>query len=503
MSERRWPATAVAVAGLPLFILLATANAAGYRYGVSDQAFHVPAVVHALTPSAFPRDAALLDVQARFMLFDDLIAAVVRATGLSLETTFLFGYLTSTALLWAGLVLVGRALFTSRWSLVLLGAAIAMRHRIPRTTVNSFEPYFYPRTLAFALGVLAIAALLHRRWWLALAITLAAALAHVTTGLWFLLLVGVAGARLDATIRRTLWAGAGIVLVATAWAASSGWLVPLAAPMDDAWLSVMAANDSLFPSRWPVWAWAANLVLPLMLVVIHRIRTHRGTARAEDAALVWGALALAGVFTLSLPLVTWRWTLPTQLQISRVFWLIDFLVIVYAVALVTEAAAARRSRLLLPLVAVGVAALAVVRGGFVMLDEHRERSLFQVHLPASAWTDAMGWLARQPLDVHVLADPGHVALYGSSVRVAAQRDVVLEDVKDTAVALYSREVAMRVRERRASLDDFAHLSTLRATALARQYAVDYLVTAGEPLAFPVAYRNERFRIYDLRPARVH
>jgi hypothetical protein len=48
---------------------------------------------------------------------------------------------------------------------------------------------------------------------------------------------------------------------------------------------------------------------------------------------------------------------------------------------------------------------------------------------------------------------------------------VLEDVKDTAVALYSRDVAMRVRERRARLDDFAHLSTLRATALARQYAV--------------------------------
>ena len=69
------------------------------------------------------------------------------------------------------------------------------------------------------------------------------------------------------------------------------------------------------------------------------------------------------------------------------------------------------------------------------------------------------------------------------------------------MALYSRDVAMRVRERRARLDDFAHLSTLRATALARQYAVDYLVTAGEPLAFPVAYQNERFRIYDLRPAR--
>jgi len=31
-----------------LFVLLATANAAGYRYGTSDQAFYIPAVVRAL-----------------------------------------------------------------------------------------------------------------------------------------------------------------------------------------------------------------------------------------------------------------------------------------------------------------------------------------------------------------------------------------------------------------------------------------------------------------------
>jgi hypothetical protein len=502
VSERRWPAAALAVVGLPLFILLATANAAGYRYGVSDQAFHVPAVVHVLTPSAFPRDAALLDVQARFMLFDDLVAAVVRFTGFSLETTFLIGYLASTALLWAGLVLVGRALFASRWSVVMLGAAIAIRHRIPRTTVNSFEPYFYPRTLSFALGVLAIAAVLHRKRSLALALTLAAALAHVTTGFWFLVLVGVACARLDATIRRALWVGVAVVLVATAWAAASGRLAALAAPIDDAWLGVIASNDSLFPSQWPPWAWAANLALPLVLVAIHRVRAHRGTARAEDAALQWGGLALVGLFAISLPFVTWRWTLPTQLQISRVFWLIDFLVIVYAVALVSETALRRRSRRLLPLVASGVVALSVARGAYVMFNEHSERSLFQVRLPPSAWADAMEWLAQQPLDVYVLADPGHVTLYGSSVRVAAQRDVVLEDVKDTAVALYSRDVALRVRERRASLEDFAHLSAVRATALARKYAVDYLVTAGEPLAFPIAYRNATFRIYDLRPARI-
>ena len=44
----------------------------------------------------------------------------------------------------------------------------------------------------------------------------------------------------------------------------------------------------------------------------------------------------------------------------------------------------------------------------------------------------------------MLADPGHAWKYGTSVRVAGERDVYLEEVKDVALALYSRDVAMRV-----------------------------------------------------------
>src|SRR5688572_15936142 len=49
------------IAGFPIFVLVATANGAGYRYGTSDQAFYIPSVVRALDPAAFPRDAALID----------------------------------------------------------------------------------------------------------------------------------------------------------------------------------------------------------------------------------------------------------------------------------------------------------------------------------------------------------------------------------------------------------------------------------------------------------
>jgi hypothetical protein len=326
-------------------------------------------------------------------------------------------------------------------------------------------------------------------------------LVHVTTGAWFAVLIGVACLSLDRHARRLSAAAIVIALTAAVWMAASGRLQPLMAPIDSAWFDVISTKDSLFPTDWPAWAWMANLALPAALLAIHRWRGRLGTRTVEDEALVKGAVTLTCLFLISVPFVAARWTLPTQLQISRVFWLIDFVTLMYGVALVAELSRRPRSRISLRVATAAVLAVSVARGAFVMLSERSERPLFQVTLPASDWTAAMNWLATQPVDVQVMADPGHVLLYGSSVRVAAHRDVVLEDAKDTAVALYSREIAQRVGERRASLADFARLSSERAVTLSRQYEVDYLVTAGSPLPFPVAYANATFRIYDMRGAR--
>ena len=109
----------------------------------------------------------------------------------------------------------------------------------------------------------------------------------------------------------------------------------------------------------------------------------------------------------------------------------------------------------------------------------------------------MRWLARQPVTAHVLADPGHAWKYGTSVRVSAARDVFLEDQKDSAIAIYSRDVAHRVVERAAALGDFTTLTPERARALANAYELDYLVTEAR-LDLPVSYENAQFRIYLLR-----
>ena len=461
---------------------------------MSDQAFYIPVVVRSLDPALFPRDASLIDAQGRLMIVDEVLAALARTAGLSLETLFLACYVVSLLVVWTGLWLIGTRVYRSPWAVAALAAAFTMRHRIPRTSVNSLEPYFLPRVLAFGIGMLAVAALLRRRPWTAIILIALAAAVHVTTALWFAVFVGVALAVLDSHLRRLVIAGAAVAVVVLIAAVAAGPLRGTLTTMDATWLQAVASKDSLFATQWPAWAWAANLGFFALLAWAHGARARRGDATAEDGALVRGAGALVALFLVTLPLVAAGMSLAVQFQIARVFWLVDLLALVYVVAAVCDSRTAQIRGIA---VAIAVILFATGRGLYVMLAERPERPLFAVHLPVSPWEDAMAWLRRQPRDTHVFADPGHGWKYGTSVRVSAERDVLLEEVKDSALAIYSREVAVRVVDRTQAIGDFTSLTAEHARELARRYDLDVLVTETD-LALPLAYRNDQFRIYSLR-----
>jgi hypothetical protein len=477
------------VLGGALFVLLATANGAGYRFGTSDQAFYIPAVTRLLEPDSFPRDALLIDAQARLIVTDEILAGAARLTGLPLDILFFGAYVLSLALIWTAVVLIGRSTYASPWLIVALGAAITLRHRIPRTSANSLEPYFHPRILAFGLGALAVAALFRRRDWIAVALVAAAAAVHMTTALWFVVLIGVALMHLDPLWRRLGIVGGIAGLAFAAWAVLLGPMRASLTTMDATWLTAVASKDSLFASQWPVWAWAANLALLAILWWAHRQRSAQAD-RPVETGLAWGATALVALFLVTMPLIVARQALPVQFQISRVFWIVDFLATIAVIGLVRR----ERAAVILASVLLSVSA---IRGVYVMTVEHPERPLFGIHLQESPWLDAMTWLRQRPAGVHVLADPAHGWKYDTSVRVAAARDVLLEDVKDSAIAIYSRDVAVRYLERLNAIGDFGQLDAARARQLAAKYDLDYLVTESD-MDLPLAYRNAQFKIYTLQ-----
>lgn len=475
-------------------MVLATANGGMYRYGVSDQAFYIPVVTRALDPGAFPRDAALIDAQGQLMLADEALALLARGTGASLETLFFGGYLLSLVLIFFGLTAIGRRLFDNPWTVYALVAAFTLRHHITRTSANTFEPYFHPRMLAFGVGLLAVAAYVHRRAWLAVALVAVAAAVHATTGLWFAVLVGVALVVSEPWWRRAAIPAAVVGAAVAAWAVIAGPLSGRLVVMDDIWLQAVAAKDSLFANEWPISAWATNLGTLALLWVAYRFRRARGRTMAEERGLVWGATALAAVFLITLPAVAAHVAFPVQLQISRVFWLVDLVATVCVVGAMAEAA--WLTRLGRPALAAGLIALTAGRGGYILFVEHPERPLFQLRLADTPWHQAMRFVASLPKDAHVLADSGHAWRFGTSVRVSGGRDVFLEETKDAAIAIYSRDVAVRVVERIRALGDLTSRAPEDIVRLGEQYGLTHVVTPGR-LPLQPLFENAEFRVYAL------
>ncbi len=478
------------------FVLLCTMNAAGYRYGASDQALYIPAVLRHVDPALFPRDARLIDTQARLMLNDEAIASIVRVTGASMPRLFIVLYVVSLALLLTAAVWLGSFFYRTRGAIVAGVAALTLRHAIAKTGANTLEGYFHPRQLAFALGLLAIVMFLERRDRLATGFLIAAGIAHTTTFFWFAIWLTAAAWAGRPAYRRVLSIAMVLIAAAAIWAIWRGPLAGRLVRIDDEWMAVIASKDYLFPLGWPWDAWITNgLTIPVILVA-WRARVRAGLTFEGEAAIVVGALALAAVFVCWLPFDIARVALAAQMQTSRIFWMLDALATFYVVWALAEGSAQEPHRRA-ALVAAVVIMLSAIRGSYVSFVQFPDRPIFAVDVQHHDWRDAMAWARSSPRQSGWLADPAHAALYGSSLRAVGERDVLLEDLKDTALAMYDREIAMRIADRRRALAATPWDTPDGARTLARRYDLDYLLTT-RPVDLPLAYRAGSLTIYRLR-----
>jgi hypothetical protein len=481
-----------------VFLVLATANSGGYRYGISDQAYYVPAAMKAADPGLFPRDSALLDVQSRLLVIDETLAAASALPGFDMPLAFFTLYLASVIALFGAAVAFARACRLSAWATAAFLLLLTFRHRIPRTGANSLEGYAHPRMLAFALGIAALACIVRSRYgWAALWVAAAAAV-HPTTGCWFAVVVAAAAFAARPEWRRALMAGVAALAAVGTWALLAGAPAERLVRMDDAWLAVLADKDYLFPTDWPLYAWVLNLMYPAVVLLVSRARARSGLAVPGERGLMAGVAALVALFAISVPLTALEMALAVQLQVTRVFWVLDLLAAAAVAWWLTSAEGARST--LRPAIVVAVlAAASIGRGVFLLVQPEPNRELVQIDLPQTPWAEAMRWLGAQPASWHVLADPGHAWKYGVSVRLAAGRDTVVELGKDSSMAMYDRDLAMRVAERSAALADFEALDAARASQLGERYNADVLVVEHElALDLPVLYGNDGFVIHDLR-----
>jgi hypothetical protein len=485
------------------FLVLCTLNSAGYRYGASDLAFYIPAALERLDPSLFPRDGALIGSQARLTMIDETIAALSHISGLGLPALFATLYATTLALLLAGALLLGRLLYRTEWAALAFVAALTLRHAIAKSGTNTLEGYFHPRQLAFSLGVLALVALMHQRVLVSAALVVAGGLLHPTTALWFSIWIVIAASVNDRRWRLPLMLAVMATVIVGAWMLAAGPLAGRLVTMDDEWLATLETKDYLFPLEWPLYAWVLNLICAPTIFYTYRRRSAMGMLAPGERGLVWGCLALVGVFAVALPLNAARVALVIQLQVPRVFWMLDFLAIAYLIWLIAESAPRPVIKDLKPsprrasIVCLVIALASVTRSAYIKFVKFPDRPIAEIGVPDNDWGRVMAWARSTPHDTGWLAHPGHAVLYGTSVRVAAQRDVFVEGIKDAAIGMYERDVAIRTRDRLQELREFDTLTPARATALGTRYQMDFLVTV-QALDLPVAFSSGPLRVYRLR-----
>ncbi|HKY20461.1 MAG TPA: hypothetical protein VJM31_04505 [Vicinamibacterales bacterium] len=485
---------AALAAGAAAFSVIAILNCGGYRYGIGDQAFYVPAVVQHLNPDLFPRGRALLHAQDRFMLYDDATAVVSRVTGIAVPWLFFAGYIIGMLLLYGGAVAIGRVMYRSWWAVALLATLLTLRHRITQTGANTLEAYFQPRMIAFALGAWAIASALRGNGTIALGLVAASFAVHPTTALWFAIWIAVMLVVSERQWRRPLLGAGAAGAMMSIWAVTAGPLRGHLNRMDPLWASALSGKDYIFPSDWNASFWLVNLAYLGVAAAIYSVRKRRGVALPGEIGLLSGAAALVCVFLISWPLMAAGVALALQLQTSRVFWMLDLLAAIYIAWLLAEAP---RSPAVRRAIVAAAMAVAIARGLFVWRAEHAGNPIVRIGFPQDNWTDAMKWVSQTPPDTHILATPGHAWMYGTSVRVSGERDVYLEDVKDLALALYSREVAVEALQRIHDARSFDTLTADQFRSLASRYDLDYLVVERD-VDLPLAYRNDRFRVYRLQ-----
>jgi hypothetical protein len=376
-----------------------------------------------------------------------------------------------------------------------LVGALTLRHAIAKSGTNTLEGYFHPRQLAFGFGVLAIVALMRRRILISAALVVAGGLLHPTTALWFAIWIAIAWSINEPRWRGTLAVAAGVAALAAMWMLVAGPLSGRLVRMDQEWLATLETKDYLFPLEWPAYVWLLNLVYAPTILLIYRRRRDAGVLAPGEPGVVWGCLALLLVFAIALPLNAARLAIVIQLQVPRIFWMLDFLAVAYLVWIIAEDGRGSTRRAQITCIIIVVASL--TRCAYIKFIRFPDRPIVEISVRDNDWGRVMAWARTTPKDSGWLAHPGHAVQYGTSLRVAGQRDVFVEGIKDAAIGMYDRDVAIRTRDRLAELQDFDTLTPERARSLAERYRLNFLVTT-QRLDLPVAYSSGPLLVYRLR-----
>ncbi len=478
----------------------------GYHPGLEDDSFYLAAIKRNLNPALFPHDADFFRLQFQATIFDRLIAFSVRLTHLPVLWAVFLWQVAAIFLVLHGCWRISRRCFSrteSQWAAVALVAAL-LTLPVSGIAINLADQYLHPRTLATAVILGAIVALLDRRFWLAavlLAIAFAIHAIMASFGISFCVF-------LLWNLRQSRTRLPPASHTALALLIPLGWLFE---PTSDAWRQAASTRGFYFIGRWEWYEWL-GVFAPLLLLFVFR----RFAPRLEDALGNSALLPLAssllyfGVFQTVVGLAI---MLPPSLERLRPFEPMRYLHLLYLLfflliggllgRFVLNRHPYRWALLFLPL----SAGMFYAQRQMYPASQHLELPFVS---PNNDWLRAFDWIRLYtPVDSLFAVDPHYETLPREDYhgfRALAERSVLADYEKDGGMAARVPRLAPRWLREVTALNDWRTFQAADFARLRNDFGVTWVVLSREdaeyskpdPTLMSCPYGNENVKVCRLR-----
>jgi hypothetical protein len=465
-----------------LYLLLLTVAAValhGYHLGTEDQAMYLPAIKKNLDPGLYPHDATFFMIQAKPLLFDELMALTVRATRLPLDLTLFLWHFASVFLFLLACRQLSLRCFedeVAQWAAVMMMVAL-LTLPVAGSKLTIFTEYVHPRNLGMPLLLFTLVAVLDRSkrafFWLGLC-----ALVHAPTAI-----VGACH------------------LVFQAWrmpaAGSAAVALPLLgiSPEQQAWREVEATRLHHFPLNWKWYELLGAIAPPILLMWFARIGRSRNLPVLDH---VCGRLALSGslgILAAFLFNVVTAFQPLLRAQPMRSLHLVYVLLFLFGGGLLGQFVIRNRLRLILLFVPLA-AGMSVGQRAIYPASPHIEWP----GAPANnAWVQAFDWIRQNtPRDARFALDPRHMERPGEDFhgfRGLAERSMLVDWVKDRSVAAAFPELAPAWLGQMRDTEKWRQFTTADFRRLRQKYGVTWVVLERPGVAeLDCPYENERVKV---------
>ncbi|HEX4322957.1 MAG TPA: DUF6798 domain-containing protein [Acidobacteriaceae bacterium] len=458
----------------------------GYHPGIEDDGVYLSAVKADIHPTLFSHDSDFFRVQLQATQFDEWMAKFVDTTHISVAWAELLWQFLSLFVILAACRSIAAQIFVEKraqWAAVAMVSAM-FTLPVAGTALYIVDQHLHPRAISTALILVAVSRILAGRRWNALPLLAVAMLMHPIMGLLgisfccFLKLATLE--KLPIRLRGLGTTGMSLMPL--------GWIFD--APTED-WREALSKRSYFLLNRW-TWYELLGAVAPLVIFLsLWRFASRRGETRLAQFSL---AIFAYGVFQFIVALLVIEvpaWIRLVPLQPMRFLHLIYiFLCLIgggFLGRYVLQASVWRWAAFLL-----------AANGGMLYAQQQLFPATAHLEMPwtapSNAWLQAFDWVRQNtPVDAYFAVDPYYMAAPGEdfhSFRALAERSMLADAVKDTAVVTQVPRLAPVWHEQQLAMAGWSHFQLADFERLKTQFGVGWaLVSYRAPAGLACAWHN--------------